>query len=206
MPLVPPGYADDQVFVGPANLYFNVDLPASDGSTISLDGATGYPSSGIGAGYNEAGITVGVSWSQAPEEADPAQVSLRLWSITRLSIAGRLVQARNWEYLERVLTGATKATAQLFTFGMARAPQPRLSVLATWAIWTPAPAPPPGTPFSPEPIAPGWGYAFIYSANNISDFSLGLKRDAQAGLDFNFVAEPVTSRPWADRLGQLYVG
>jgi hypothetical protein len=194
MPLVPPGYADNQCFVGPANLYFNVDLPASDGSTISLDPATGYPSSGLGAGYNEAGITVGVSWSQAPEEADPAQVSLRLWSITRLSIAGRLVQARNWEYLERILTGATKATAQLFTFGMARAPQPRLSVLATWAIWTPG---------QPDP---GWGYAFIYSANNTADFGLGLRRDAQAGLDFNFEAEPVTSRPWADRLGQLYVG
>ena len=204
MPFVaPPGGRDaTKVMIGPGWLYLSATIPATgQPPTITAPVPPNTPPAVTGAtlvGYTKDGAKFSSGFTLTPIEADESKAPL--WqqiNVETVTIDGTLMQLFDAAVIASFLPNMTSTTTTtpagtLYTVGgLVNVPTANLpSVLLI------------GQPRPPNDAK--YVSAMIYSAMNVDAFVYNLTRKAASETTFKFDAQPVSSRPLGDQLGQVF--
>jgi hypothetical protein len=205
MPLVAPAGGRDatKVIIGPGWLYLGAPVPAPGAPpVITAPVPPNTPPTITGAtlvGYTKDGAKFTSGFTLTPIEADESKAPL--WqqiNVETVSIDGTLMQLYDPTVINNYLpnavnvAGPTTPPGTLFTFGglvtVPTTSQPSVILI--------------GQPRAPNDSK--YVSMMIYSGMNVDAFVFNLTRKAATETTFKFDAQPISSRPLGDQLGQLF--
>lgn len=192
-------YDANEIVLGPSDLWLNVAVPSA-GNRLTLD-ADGTPDATANPNAVHLGMTSGgVTFAYKPEIQDFGSDELTAPHLSRIisetcTLSGEFLQVFNWDLLEKMTVGGTKAVNTNTSTGYEELKIGGLSTISTYSVAL----------IGPDISGTSqWWVIQLYKTYNKAGFNFTVTRKDQSKASFEFNGLAITSRAAGDQIANFW--